>query len=205
MAAAVSQAPPIHAGLAPVWFLRQFELGESLATPIISTNVVPVGESLPGTVFLRDLAPGIYTFTVPSYGVDFGQAATVQLAAGTQTHLEVQSLRTGSGAGGDNFQRDTLYVRAISPYWARNISHSDISGSGLILALSSWSRVTSVKIVPSGRDRVFGPSADRVTCALASAGNYADAVQLRSLALLAAEREGIELFLAGDEPQAAVA
>jgi hypothetical protein len=71
--------------------------------------------------------------------------------------------------------------------------------------LSSWSRVTSVKIVPSGRDRVFGPSADRVTCALASAGNYADAVQLRSLALLAAEREGIELFLAGDEPQAAVA
>jgi hypothetical protein len=71
LAAAVSQAPPIHAGLAPVWFLRQFELGESLATPIISTNVVPVGESLPGTVFLRDLAPGIYTFTVPSYGGRF--------------------------------------------------------------------------------------------------------------------------------------
>ena len=56
--------------------------------------------------------------TVPSFGVDTGQAATVQLAAGTQTFLEVQSLRSWAGAGGDHFQRDTLYVRAISAYWA---------------------------------------------------------------------------------------
>ena len=118
LAAAVSQAPPIHAGLARVRFLRQFEPGESLATPIVSANGVPVGESLPGTVFLRDFTPGTYTFTVPSYRVDFGQAATVQLAAGTQTYLEVQSLRSWAGAGGDNVQRDTLYVRAISAYWA---------------------------------------------------------------------------------------
>jgi hypothetical protein len=89
-----------------------------LATPIVSANGVPVGESLPGTVFLRDFTPGTYTFTVPSYRVDFGQAATVQLAAGTQTYLEVQSLRSWAGAGGDNFQRDTMYVRAISAYWA---------------------------------------------------------------------------------------
>ena len=117
-AAAVSQVPPIQAGLARVWFLRQFEPGESLATPIISANGTPVGESLPGTVFLRDFAPGTYTFTVPSYGVDTGQAATVQLAAARQTYLEVQSLRSWAGAGGDSFQRDTLYVREISPYWA---------------------------------------------------------------------------------------
>ena len=117
LAAALSQAPPLQAGLARVWFLRLFEPAESLATPIISANGVPVGESLPGTVFLRDFTPGTYTFTVPSYGVDFRQAATVQLAAGTQTYLEVQSLRSWAGAGGDNFQRDTLYVRAISPYW----------------------------------------------------------------------------------------
>src|SRR5262249_37884710 len=113
----VSQAPPLQAGSARVWFLRQFEPGESLATPIISANGAPVGESLPGTVFLRDFTPGTYTFTVPSYGVDFGQAATVQLAAGTQTYLEVEPRRSWAGAGGDNSQRDTLYVRAISPYW----------------------------------------------------------------------------------------
>jgi len=104
----------IGAGLVPA----PIRPGESLATPIISANGMPVGESLPGTVFLRDFMPGTYTFTVPSYGVDFGQAATVQLAAGTQIYLEVQSLRSWAGAGGDNFQRDTLYVRAISPYWA---------------------------------------------------------------------------------------
>ena len=118
LAAAVSEAPPIQARSARVWFLRQFEPAESLATPIISANGVPVGESLPGTVFLRDFTPGTYTFTVPSYGVDFGQAATVQLAAGTQTYLEVQSLRSWAGAGGDSFQRDTLYVRVIAAYWA---------------------------------------------------------------------------------------
>jgi hypothetical protein len=104
--------------LARVWFLRQFEPGESLATPIISANGTPVDESLPGTAFLRDFSPGTYTFTVPSFGVDTGQAATIQLASGTQTFLEVQSLRSWAGAGGDHFQRDTLYVRAISPYWA---------------------------------------------------------------------------------------
>ena len=38
LAAAASQAPPIQAGLARVWFLRQFEPGESLATPIISAK-----------------------------------------------------------------------------------------------------------------------------------------------------------------------
>lgn len=102
-----------------------------MATPIISANGVPVGESLPGTVFLRDFTPGTYTFTVPSFGVDFGQAATVQLAAGTQTYLEVQSLRSWAGGGGDNFQRDTLYVRAISPYWVEKyLPHLRYLGQG---------------------------------------------------------------------------
>jgi hypothetical protein len=118
VAGATSQVPPIQGGLARVWFLRQFEPGESLAAPIISANAAPVGQSLPGTAFLRDFSPGTYTFTVPSFGVDTGQAATVQLAAGTQTFLEVQSLSSWAGAGGDHFQRDTLYVRPISAYWA---------------------------------------------------------------------------------------
>ena len=77
VAGAISQVPPIQGGLARVWFLRQFEPGESLATPIISANAAPVGQSLPGTAFLRDFSPGTYTFTVPSFGVDTGQAATV--------------------------------------------------------------------------------------------------------------------------------
>jgi len=117
-AAAVPQVPPVQAGTARVWFLRQFSPGESLATPIISANGAPVYLSLPGTAFLHDFSSGTYTFTVPSFGVDTGQAATLQLAPGTQTYLEVQSLRSWAGAGGDTFQRDTLYVRPISAFWA---------------------------------------------------------------------------------------
>jgi hypothetical protein len=62
-AAAVPQVPPIQRGLARVWFLRQFEPGESLATPIISANAAPVGQSLPGTAFLRDFSPGTDWFS----------------------------------------------------------------------------------------------------------------------------------------------
>ena len=58
LAAALSQAPPTQAGLARVWFLHQFEPGESLATPIISANGVPVSESLPGTVFFAGFFAG---------------------------------------------------------------------------------------------------------------------------------------------------
>jgi len=116
-AAAISQVPPVGGRMARVWFLRQFEPGESLATPMISANGMPIGQSEPGTAFIRDFPPGHYTFTVPSYGVDSGQAAAVQLAAGTQIYLEVQSLR-GWASSGDHTERDTLYVRPIPAYWA---------------------------------------------------------------------------------------
>jgi hypothetical protein len=109
--------PPMHAGMARVWFLQLFMPGETLATPIISANGVPVAQSQLGGASFRDFAPATYTFTVPSYGVDSGQAQTVQLVPGTQTYLEVQSLRSWADSG-DTFQRDTLYVREISPVWA---------------------------------------------------------------------------------------
>ena len=117
VAEAVSQVPPIQAGMARVWFLRQFEPSESMATPMISANGLPVWISQPGTAFIRDFRPGTYTFTVPSYGVDSGQSATVQLVLGTQIYLEIQSLRSWADSG-DTAQRDTLYVREISAYWA---------------------------------------------------------------------------------------
>jgi len=117
VAAAASQLPPTQAGMARVWFLRQLEPGESLATPMISANGAPVGPSELGTAFMRDFVPGTYSFTVPSYGVDSGQTATLRLAAGTQTYLEIQSLRNWAGLS-DNEQRDTLYVRQISAQWA---------------------------------------------------------------------------------------
>jgi hypothetical protein len=117
VAEAISHVRPIPAGMARVWFLRHFEPSESMTTPMISANGAPVWISQPGSAFIRDFRPGTYTFTVPSYGVDFGQAATVRLVAGTQTYLEVQSLRSWADFN-DAGQRDMLYVRSISAYWA---------------------------------------------------------------------------------------
>lgn len=117
LAAAIAQVPPAPPGVARVWFLRQFEPYESTAVPTISANGAPVGSSQPGTAFYRDLAPGLYEFSVPSDGVDFNQTASLRLEAGAQAFLEVQSL-SGWGSCGDNCQRDTLYVRPLPANWA---------------------------------------------------------------------------------------
>ena len=117
MAEAVAQVPPVTAGLARVWFLRQFQPYQTNAVPMISANGAPVGLSQPGTAFYRDFAPGAYSFSVPSYGVDFGQTADLNLTASQQVFLEVQSLR-GWASCGDSCERDTLYVRPISAGWA---------------------------------------------------------------------------------------
>lgn len=117
VAAPEARVSRIPAGLARVWFLRQFEPAESLSTPMISVNSAPLAASLPGTAFYRDFQPGTYTFTVDSYGVDANQAQTLRLAPGTQIYLEIQSL--SSWASGLNYVRDTFYVRVISPEWAR--------------------------------------------------------------------------------------
>jgi hypothetical protein len=112
-----AQLQPIPAGFARVWFLRQFEPAESLATPMIYVNGAPVAPSQPGAAFFRDLVPGSYTFTVDSYGVDTNQAATLQLVPGMQPYLEIQSLRSWDRFG-DSSGRDTFYVRTISAEWA---------------------------------------------------------------------------------------
>ncbi|MGE3781924.1 MAG: hypothetical protein AB7H71_04185 [Alphaproteobacteria bacterium] len=112
-APAVQLAPP-PAGLARVWFLRQFQPGESLWTPMIYVNGAAMTPSIPGTIFYRDFAPGTYTFTVDSCGADTNQFPTIQLGPGMQQELEVQSLESfrppdcprGTGV---------FYVRPVAP------------------------------------------------------------------------------------------
>ncbi len=65
-------------------------------------------------MFYRDFSPGGYTFTVDSYYEDLNQATTLQLTAGTQTYLEIQSLRISDG---ETWGRDAFYVRIPSPYF----------------------------------------------------------------------------------------
>jgi hypothetical protein len=106
-----AQTPgPIPSSAARVWFLRQFEPGESLQMPMIFVNGAPLASSQPGTVFFRDFAAGPYAFSVETCTRDFNQVATLNLTAGSQTYLEVQSL---SSFRNWDCVTDTFYVRAI--------------------------------------------------------------------------------------------
>jgi hypothetical protein len=111
--AQTAQLAPPPPGLARVWFLRQYEPGESLASPWIYINDAPLAASQPGTIFYRDLVPGTYTFTVDTCGRDTNQAQTLQLAPGNQANLEVQSL--SSFTPPDCPFKWTFYVRPVAP------------------------------------------------------------------------------------------
>ncbi|MGD9615412.1 MAG: hypothetical protein AB7H90_21115 [Alphaproteobacteria bacterium] len=112
-AQAVQLAPP-PAGLARVWFLRQFQPGENLSTPWIYVNGAPMTTSIPGTIFHRDFPPGIYTFSTDTCGTDVNQFPVVQLVPGTQYQFEVQSLQSFTPP---DCPRDagTFYIRPVAP------------------------------------------------------------------------------------------
>jgi hypothetical protein len=113
LAAAQPTTPQVTPGTARVWFIRQFE-PDSLAQPMIYANGTPVAASEPGGAFFHDFSPGGYTFTVDTYYEDLNQATTLQLTAGTQSYLEIQSLRISDG---ETWGRDAFYVRIPSPYF----------------------------------------------------------------------------------------
>ena len=110
--APVAPQPP---GTARVWFMRTKSPQEQEGDPIIYVNGNPVGRSIGGIAFYHDYPPGTYTFTVQSYGVLAGQEVnkvTRQLAAGTQTYLEIEwgsSWLVGTVGG------DTYFVRPLPP------------------------------------------------------------------------------------------
>jgi hypothetical protein len=114
--AQVAQLAPPPAGLARVWFLRQFEPGENLSTPSIYVNGAVMTSSIPGTIFYRDFSPGTYTFSVDTCGTDVNQFPTVTLAPGAQYEYEVQSLQSFTPP---DCPRDagTFYVRPVAPHF----------------------------------------------------------------------------------------
>ena len=113
---AVAQLSPPPAGMARIWFLRQYEPGESLATPWIYINGAALTTSQPGTIFYRDLAPGNYTFSVESCGTDVNQTQTLQLVPDTQAELEIQSLRSFTPPDCPR-GTSTFYVRPVAPHF----------------------------------------------------------------------------------------
>jgi len=120
--------PAVPPGVARVWFLRQFQPGESMQMPMIYVNGAPLASSQPGTRFFRDFAPGSYAFSVETCTQDFNQVAAPNLTAGSETYLEVQSLKTFRSW---DCVADTFYVRAIPAEWAlRYIQQLTYLGAG---------------------------------------------------------------------------
>jgi hypothetical protein len=119
------QTPAAQTGMARVWFLRPAgSLNGNVwaAAPVIYANGAPIGDMPAGTEFYRDLRPGTYRFTVQSYGLPTGQADTLQLAAGTQTYLEVQwisSWQQGYPEAGWGFAPNTFGILTMSPQLAQ--------------------------------------------------------------------------------------
>ena len=130
--------PPIPAGDARVWFYRPIDAYDSMATPFIRMNDAIVATSMPNGASYRDVPAGPYHITVDSYGKDFNQDKTVQLAAGQELFVEIVSLRNWvpvgtagdeSGGGGD-FGRNTFYVWLIPAEKARDeVARSAFYGS----------------------------------------------------------------------------
>ena len=130
-----AQIPPIKPGTARIWFLRPSSSPNGnieVAAPMILANDAPVADIPAGTDFFHDFPPGTYGVTVrwmygsarcdgrcaQPYGLTPGQADTVQLAAGTQTYLQVQliaSWEEGDPEAGWRFVPNTIGVLTISP------------------------------------------------------------------------------------------
>jgi hypothetical protein len=111
------QLPPVPAGMARVWFLRQYEPSETLQTPMIFVDDRPLTNSVPGTAFYRDFSPGSHTFSVETCTRDFNQATTLSLMPGTVAELEVQSLQSMQSFG--CLVARTFYIRPVAPRWAQ--------------------------------------------------------------------------------------
>ena len=122
-----AQIPSIAPGPARVWFFRGWDSpsGQGFvyaAAPTIYANAAPVGQIPTGTAFFRDFPPGSYRFTVEPIGLPTPQAANVQLAAGTQSYLQVQwvaSWQFGYPEADFSFAPNTFGVLTASPQVAQ--------------------------------------------------------------------------------------
>jgi hypothetical protein len=110
-----AQVAPQPPGTARVWFMRTRSPQEQEGDPMIYANGNPVGRSIGGIAFYHDYPPGTYAFTVQSFGVVGSEAVNrnvQQLAAGTQTYLEIlwgASWLVGVAGG------PTYFVRTLPP------------------------------------------------------------------------------------------
>jgi hypothetical protein len=116
--AASPEVQSLAPGMARVWFLRTSGLtdGNAGADPMLFANSAALGALPAGSDFFHDFPAGTYRFTVQPYGPPTGEADAVQLAAGTQTYLQVNWLPEWSeGYPGSGSESDRFFVQTMPP------------------------------------------------------------------------------------------
>jgi hypothetical protein len=97
LAATPDQAPPLPAGQARVWFLRQLLPGTAFHPPMVYANGTPIARSAEGTAFYRDFTPGHYVFSVENCLPEPQTSQTMTLRPDTQIAIVVNSDENGDG------------------------------------------------------------------------------------------------------------
>ncbi len=111
--------PPSPPGTARLVFFRPLEIYDSTAWSAIYLNGVPAGESQPGAVLYRDVAPGRYELTAQTQGYYPNQFKTVDVRAGDTFYVRINTLPkspcttspVGAACGGE----DTFILTLVDP------------------------------------------------------------------------------------------
>jgi hypothetical protein len=99
-------AAPVPADRARLYVYRELHIYGSPVWTAVSLNGDKIGDSAPGTVFYRDVAPGTYEIEVRSDQLYPNQFKTVTLAPGSIIFVKIQEARSWGksfGGGGNTF------------------------------------------------------------------------------------------------------
>ena len=111
-----SRIPPLAADQARIYFYRDDEPYESLSEPRIFLNGVPVGRSIPGGVFYRDIvAPETYLISVDTIGYYWYPFKEVALQSGGTLYVKIESLSSWQTGGPEGDSHTDTFVVAIIP------------------------------------------------------------------------------------------
>jgi len=114
-----AQLPPPAANAARIFVYRAFEPYQSLEWVPVFFNGATVGAVGPGKVFLRDVAPGIYTIEAKSEGLWPEQAKAVAVQAGQIVYAKITSFKGLNPAVNHPAEMVTFVVVLIDPATAR--------------------------------------------------------------------------------------
>jgi hypothetical protein len=104
---------PVPAQQARIWFYRDQNPNDPMATPYLRVDGAIAGVSVPGGASYRDVAAGRHQVSVESYVNDGNQAKIVDLPPGAQLYAKVVPLdnyEEGGGEFGGGYHRDNFYL-----------------------------------------------------------------------------------------------